>query len=151
MAYPYKWRMDSISRTFGTTNHFLFSRSMTRVYTGRRFRRIKDSRGKMKATGTIECGTGLCQAPNEGANSSSGFTGLPGDNRHSIAGEFNALNRVGFWWGSSFYSPTISTACFLFWQGTDMDRAGSFENNFGLSVRCIKDWQPYMHLNKTGW
>jgi len=94
--------------------------------------------GKMKAMGTIESGTGLWQAPNEGATNSSGFTGLPGGNRYYNSGVYNALNRVGFWWTSSPSSSTSSNAFFLFWSQPLMDRT-NFENTFGFSVRCIKD------------
>ena len=40
--------------------------------------------GKMKTTGTIEAGTGLWYAPNNGATNSSGFSALPGGYRYGM-------------------------------------------------------------------
>ncbi len=40
--------------------------------------------GKMKATGTIEAGTGLWHDPNIGATNEYGFTALPGGLRYSF-------------------------------------------------------------------
>ena len=46
--------------------------------------------GMMKATGTIEDGTGLWSSPNTGATNSSKFSALPGGNRNH-AGTFKML------------------------------------------------------------
>jgi uncharacterized protein (TIGR02145 family) len=54
----------------------------------------------MKATGTLQAGTGLWQSPNTDATNESGFTGLPAGSRYS-GGPFDTIGYVGYWWSSS--------------------------------------------------
>ena len=87
--------------------------------------------GKMKSI------TGW-QAPNTGADNSSGFTGLSGGQRSPNPSTFTDVGDYGFWW--SYTEEGTNTA----W-----DRYLSYNNAgapidwgtkvYGMSVRCIKD------------
>lgn len=96
------------------------------------------SGGKMKATGTIEEGTGLWKSPNTGATNSSGFTALPSGMRLNRDGSFTLLGTHSFIWGSTETNAQNATAVFLFHTGANMDRTG-LEKNFGFAVRCIRN------------
>ncbi len=93
--------------------------------------------GKMKATGTIQSGTGLWSEPNAGATNSSGFTALPGGYRADIGGYFDAIDAY-FWTGSqsnsSFSWGRMLQACC-----ESAERHGDGAKTAGASVRCIKD------------
>lgn len=89
--------------------------------------------GALKATGTIQDGNGLWEAPNTGATNESGFTGLPG-------GMFRTLDG---WWGKGteawFYQNEL-----IFGKLIGLGNASNSidEQNWtseGASVRCIKD------------
>ena len=98
--------------------------------------------GNLKATGTVEAGTGLWRAPNTGASNSSGFTALPGSKRLSD-GNFYSVYSIGYsgcWWSSTealipanrAYYREIYYGYALIGSGNDLYQAG-------LSVRCIRD------------
>ena len=63
----------------------------------------------MKATGTIEEGTGLWHAPNLGASNSSGFTALPGGQRWPD-GAFSGVGSLATYWGGT---PSAGTTGFI--------------------------------------
>ena len=63
--------------------------------------------GSLKATGTLQEGTGLWDEPNTGATNESGFTGLPAGNRSS-GGFFSYRNVINFLWSSSQSSATAA-------------------------------------------
>lgn len=95
--------------------------------------------GKMKTTGTIEAGTGLWFAPNQGATNSSRFAGLPGGNRFSN-GPFLFIGAYGYWW-SSTENERFSTSA---WNRSLYYEVGSIRRGFstkhhGFSVRCVRD------------
>ena len=90
--------------------------------------------GKMKSTGTIEAATGLWFDPNTGATNESGFMGLPG----GIT--FLGPGHKGYWWSS-----------YQNWMGDCYQQILSYDNSsvyadpmiyaqFGLSVRCLRDF-----------
>jgi uncharacterized protein (TIGR02145 family) len=101
-----------------------------------------DAGGKMKQTGTIEAGTGLWAAPNNGATNTTHFTALPAGLRNYNGlpepQGFTEIGQFGGWWSS-----------------TEDDNDNAFEHNVrfnigsvfrysvfktsGLSVRCIRD------------
>src|SRR5690606_8226 len=56
--------------------------------------------GKLKATGTIEAGTGLWYDPNTGATNKTGFTALPGGLRQ-YNGPFYHIGYSGHWWSAT--------------------------------------------------
>jgi uncharacterized protein (TIGR02145 family) len=93
--------------------------------------------GFMKATGTLQTGTGLWEDPNFGATNSSGFTGLPCGNR-SGNGSFNGIGFNGYWWSSTQYSSTSAWARFLGFSYAVVNRFSYAKRN-GFSVRCVRD------------
>ena len=87
--------------------------------------------GKLKETGTTHW-----SSPNTGATDAYDFTALPGGWR-TDAGAFQNINGFGYWWTSTLISPNV-------WyrhiqnDSEKLFRATNSEN-FGMSVRCIKD------------
>jgi uncharacterized protein (TIGR02145 family) len=100
--------------------------------------------GKMKATGTIQAGTGLWETPNAGATNESGFTGLPGGRRERDPGSSNLYEFMGrnvgalFWSSTETGTPETSWHFALSFINTDLYRDGMLFN-VGMSVRLIKD------------
>jgi uncharacterized protein (TIGR02145 family) len=90
----------------------------------------------MKATGTIQAGTGLWESPNIGATNESGFSGLPGGFRY--AGEFYYVGSYGFWWSSSENGATDAWLRRLYYYGGLAYRY-YFNERSGFSVRCLRD------------
>jgi uncharacterized protein (TIGR02145 family) len=93
-----------------------------------------------------EKGTEHWKSPNEGANNSTGFTGLPGGYR-SFDGTFNLLRSDGFWWSSTesvWYRESPDSPVMLAfhrnlrYDGHDLFRYANSKSD-GISVRCIKD------------
>lgn len=93
--------------------------------------------GKMKSTGTIEAGTGLWHAPNEGATNSSGFTGLPGGYRDYF-GQFHDIRVKGSWWSSSEYNRDFAYSRYLYTSDSYLYRS-YYSKRGGEFVRCLKD------------
>jgi len=86
--------------------------------------------GKLK-----ESGYSHWNSPNEGADNSSGFTGLPGGSRSDL---FHSLGSGGRWWSSTQFDGTNSWAL-----SVEYTYASTFlynySKNHGYSVRCIRD------------
>lgn len=93
--------------------------------------------GKLKATGTIEAGTGLWYDPNTGATNETGFTALPGGYRYGN-GTFDGIGYGGVWWSatevSTNYAWSRDVSCD--YSGVDGYNDGK---EFGFSVRCLRD------------
>lgn len=94
----------------------------------------------LKATGTIEEGTGLWkQSLNTALGSDDfGFSALPGGRRQPVIGYYSDLGNKGLWWTSSTFSfgspkyADLSSSSTSFWiYGGDP--------GWGFSVRCVKD------------
>ncbi len=96
--------------------------------------------GKMKATGTIEEGTGLWAAPNEGATNESGFTGLPGGYRQINSGKFVHIGDYGYFWSFVESVDNIDNAL-CFEMRFDHSKGRTLYQNklHGWYVRCIKE------------
>jgi uncharacterized protein (TIGR02145 family) len=94
--------------------------------------------GKMKATGTIQAGTGLWQQPNTDATNASGFTGLPGGFRTNDGTTFFGIGFYGYWWSSS---ESSTTGAWYRRLGSNAGIASRINNskNCGFSVRCLRD------------
>ncbi len=90
----------------------------------------------MKATGTIEAGTGLWAAPNEGAKNESGFAGIPGGLRWDDTGNFTAINIRGYHWSCSETVVTEAWRCTL-WSDREFAQSTVSPKEAGISVRCI--------------
>jgi uncharacterized protein (TIGR02145 family) len=93
--------------------------------------------GKMKATGTIQSGTGLWQSPNTEATNESGFSGLPAGCR-SNDGTFSLIGGYGIWWSSSENDTTDAWYRALAYNDGFAYRLYSYKEG-GFSVRCLRD------------
>lgn len=73
---------------------------------------------------------------------SSGFTAVPGGHRNEF-GNFELINAIGFHWTSSLanppFMPNTAHTYTLYNNQPHLER-GSFPYNYGLSVRCIRDF-----------
>jgi uncharacterized protein (TIGR02145 family) len=92
--------------------------------------------GKLKATGTIEAGTGLWEDPNYRATNESGFAALPGGFRF-YDGQFTSIGYNSSWW-SATRSVAGGWLRWLHWDSNSVYRNDNY-SDYGLSVRCIKD------------
>jgi uncharacterized protein (TIGR02145 family) len=89
--------------------------------------------GKMKST------SGWNSGWNENSNgtNSSGFSGLPGGERH-YDGTFKRIGNFGSWWTSTENDRTTAWFHFMGYFAGYVYRANDGKSN-GFSVRCIKD------------
>jgi uncharacterized protein (TIGR02145 family) len=92
--------------------------------------------GKMKATGTIQSGTGLWQQPNTDATNESGFAALPGGSRNNN-GTFGGIGFNCILLTSLEYDNNSATSCYLRSYNGNAD-IGIGDKYYGISVRCIK-------------
>ena len=93
--------------------------------------------GRLKATGTIEAGTGLWYDPNTGATNETGFTALPGGGR-GTNGVLGYLGRGGYWWSATEYDTSGAWYRNMSFGSSGV---GSYDDDKGLgfSVRCLRD------------
>jgi len=89
--------------------------------------------GKMKETGYEHW-----NSHNTGATNSSGFTGLPGGNRHWSSGSFNYLGYHGYFWSSTELDASYAWLRLLFYANYDVYRYYYYKT-YGFSVRCLQD------------
>lgn len=89
--------------------------------------------GKLKETGNTHW-----NAPNTGADNSSGFTALPSGRREYTDGSFINTGFNGFWWTSSAYNPDYSWYYQINYDFASVVPA-NFHKQYGFSVRCVKD------------
>ena len=91
--------------------------------------------GKMK-----EAGLSHWLSPNTYGDYSSGFTGLPGGYLN-VNGIFYGYGTNGYWWSATPDTSTSSAASvYFFLSSTSRSLLKTFNNNqFGYSVRCVKD------------
>ena len=98
-----------------------------------------DAGGKLKATGTIEAGTGLWYDLNTGATNETGFTALPGGGRN-YTGSFYNIGGRGYWWSATEYKYNSSDAWL---RSTGYSRSyvdsDDLSKELGFSVRCVRD------------
>lgn len=93
--------------------------------------------GKLKATGTIEAGTGLWYDPNTGATNETGFTALPGGYRY-LSGTFYFIGGLGNWWSATEYNTDLAWNRNVYCDTSYVFRNDSYKE-YGLSVRCLRD------------
>jgi len=86
--------------------------------------------GKLKETGTSHW-----NSPNEGADNSSGFTGLPGGSRSDL---FHSLGDGGRWWSSTQFDDINAWALSVNYTYTSTFWY-NYTKSHGYSVRCIRD------------
>lgn len=92
--------------------------------------------GKLKATGSLQLGTGLWQDPNIATNQS-GFSGLATGFRLSD-GTYVGLSSDGCWWTSTQYSTFDAGKFSLYFNLSSVSREPDGKVT-GLSVRCVRD------------
>lgn len=104
--------------------------------------------GEYLAAGKLkEAGLDHWMEPNEGATNESGFTALPGGGLFSVSGSwpFYYAGREGYWWTSTIPEDRYqtSTVIEMAWGSTQVNfyKNGHIEN-YGFSVRCIKNQEP---------
>ncbi|MCK9255675.1 MAG: hypothetical protein GX793_08700 [Bacteroidales bacterium] len=93
--------------------------------------------GKLKATGTIEAGTGLWYEPNTDASNETGFTALPGGYRYDY-GIFDTFGYGGDWWSSSEYDSVDAWHRGMYYGNSGVSRSSDIKE-LGFSVRCVRD------------
>lgn len=95
-----------------------------------------DEGGKLKESGTTHW-----RSPNTGATNESGFTALPGGNR-SYGGSYANMSNYTAYWSSSEYEEHDSgfAWCRGLYYGLSVVARIRAQENFGFSVRCIKDY-----------
>ena len=93
--------------------------------------------GMLKATGTLQAGTGLWETPNIDATNSSGFAGLPGGYRFN-GGSYNDIGLYGYWWSSTQESTTNAWLRYLGYNNGNVFRL-NYDKRDGVSVRCVRD------------
>ena len=89
------------------------------------------SGGELKETGTSHWA-----APNNNATNSSGFTALPGGERHFSDGSFNSITNQGYWWCLTDYDST-EAYCYSLVNFNGLALTNSTYKSTGFSVRCI--------------
>jgi uncharacterized protein (TIGR02145 family) len=89
--------------------------------------------GKLKETGTSHW-----PSPNTGATNETNFTALPSGYRQ-IDGQFLSFPSAGYWWSST--QNTASWAWFrsIYYNNTQVFRAGTGYKQEGKSVRCVRN------------
>jgi uncharacterized protein (TIGR02145 family) len=98
-----------------------------------------DAGGKLKATGTIEAGTGLWFDPNEGATNESGFSALPGGYRSSYG--FYGMGNHAYFWSSSEGDSGTAWGRRLASSIPDVYHYYD-DTGYGFSVRCVRNLTP---------
>lgn len=93
--------------------------------------------GKLKATGTIEAGTGLWYDPNTGATNETGFTAFPGGTR-IYDGTFNSIGYYGNWWSATELSSYSAYDRYMSYYHSNVNSFYDSDKEMGLSVRCLK-------------
>jgi uncharacterized protein (TIGR02145 family) len=93
--------------------------------------------GKMKSRGTIEQGTGLWNAPNEGATNESGFSAIPGGSRDYNGNFWHKGVYARFWSSTQDYNDLVWVR-FPEFSTSVLNRSYATTFN-GFSIRCTKD------------
>lgn len=70
-------------------------------------------------------------------NNTSGFSALPGGDRH-VYGSFYYVGDYGYWWTSSEYDYANAWSCYLDYGGPEVGRSSYYKWD-GFSVRCVRD------------
>lgn len=91
--------------------------------------------GKLKATGTIEQGTGRWHSPNAGATDATHFSGLPGGKKED--GTYSREGYQAYFWAATPYALAYSLDYDLATAGSYLGAANPV--GFSFSVRCLKN------------
>jgi uncharacterized protein (TIGR02145 family) len=99
----------------------------------------KEFRGAAQNVGGKMKTTTLWESPNTGATNESGFSGLPGGNRHASDGYFGSLGSSGYWWSASESGAEVAWCRYLYDGSADIGRTNNYNKRSGFSVRCLRD------------
>ncbi len=89
--------------------------------------------GKLKSIGTAHW-----KSPNDGADNSSGFSGLPGGYRYTNNGYYYYMGDYAYFWSSSESSGDDAWRRRLYNNNSEVYRGGG-DKKYGFSVRCVRD------------
>jgi uncharacterized protein (TIGR02145 family) len=76
--------------------------------------------------------------PNQGANNLSGFSALPGG-AFSVQYGHIGLGLSGTWWSSTITQNSYPRYYTLNWDYPTLYQFNNWWQNYGASIRCIKD------------
>jgi uncharacterized protein (TIGR02145 family) len=79
----------------------------------------------------------LWNAPNTGAQNTSGFSALPGSFRYS-GGSYDVPGNVTYWWSSTAASVSAAWVRSVVFNNDDVNR-DDLNKRSGFSVRCLRD------------
>jgi uncharacterized protein (TIGR02145 family) len=88
--------------------------------------------GKMKSTSHWA-------SPNTGATNETGFTGLPGGLRVQPTTPFGDIYNMAYFWSSDGQAASVIDSYWLMATSAGLSHYSS-SNQYGMSVRCIKDY-----------
>jgi uncharacterized protein (TIGR02145 family) len=91
--------------------------------------------GKLKETGTLHW-----NSPNTAATNETGFTALPGGLRLT-KGKFEFLGLYSIWWSSTSNTSRNAWCRLLNYENSLVYRFDD-DKRTGLSVRCVRDFEP---------
>jgi uncharacterized protein (TIGR02145 family) len=94
--------------------------------------------GLMKITGSGTGLDGLWYEPNEGATNESGLSFGPSGSRFTDGDFMTTGGNQGWWWSSNAVFPDSYDAFTIDAYSSEIN-SYSYNNNFGFSIRCIKD------------
>jgi uncharacterized protein (TIGR02145 family) len=94
--------------------------------------------GKMKSTRTTPDPHPRWESPNTGATNESGWTGYPGGSRNEN-GIFGGLGFIGEWWTTGMILPSGDRISRQLGYNFSYIFNLTHDNNYGISVRCLKD------------
>jgi uncharacterized protein (TIGR02145 family) len=86
-----------------------------------------------------EAGYDHWEAPNTGANDSSGFSALPGGYRYTIDSVCYWVGKGAWFWTSSATQGNVAWVRALYYNANAQERTALFRYD-GASVRCLKDY-----------
>ena len=99
---------------------------------------VNSDGGKLKATGTIEDGTGLWKTPNSNATNTTGFSAVPTGVRVND-GKFDYQGLEVRFWTSTFNKLSNTAYVRDLLNSSDIILNSNLRPNVGISVRLMKD------------
>jgi len=136
---------DSIGEIYGALYNFYAVASSKvcpegwHVPTVDDWQKLRDFLGDTLVSGGLlkESGTLHWEAPNTGADNSTGFQALPAGIRY-FEGTFSSLSNFTAFWSSTEYESAKGWYLSLYYSGTTVQLNQASKKD-GFSVRCIKD------------
>ncbi len=95
--------------------------------------------GMMKATGTLEDGTGLWRSPNKDATNVSGFSAVPSGTRFNTGLFINRGQHVFFWTSTEYNADCAWTRMLDYGQSGIFRHDEEITKDYAVAVRCVMD------------